>query len=146
MLCFPLCLLYFRAPFRQQTDSAVERNTEGLSASTPLGVITNRAACGSAYGTASAAAASTTGKDCSAEEARERRRSVGSAGAFGSCSVVTAGVAVLVGVAELFLRCCVRPWAAGPALSSTASSEPEGCIYLGLCLLVLSVCLSLFLH
>ncbi|XP_048782265.1 protein phosphatase 1 regulatory subunit 12B isoform X7 [Lagopus muta] len=64
-----------RAPFRQQTDSAVERNTEGLSASTPLGVITNRAARGSAYGTASAAAASTTGKDCSAEEARERRRS-----------------------------------------------------------------------
>ncbi|XP_052558503.1 protein phosphatase 1 regulatory subunit 12B isoform X7 [Tympanuchus pallidicinctus] len=64
-----------RAPFRQQTDSAVERNTEGLSASTPLGVITNRAARGSAYGTASAGAASTTGKDCSAEEARERRRS-----------------------------------------------------------------------
>uniref|UniRef100_A0A8C3KZN1 Protein phosphatase 1 regulatory subunit n=1 Tax=Chrysolophus pictus TaxID=9089 RepID=A0A8C3KZN1_CHRPC len=64
-----------RAPFRQQTDSAVEKNTEGLSASTPLGVITNRAVRGSANGTASAGAASTTGKDCSAEEARERRRS-----------------------------------------------------------------------
>ncbi|XP_031464450.1 protein phosphatase 1 regulatory subunit 12B isoform X1 [Phasianus colchicus] len=64
-----------RAPFRQQTDSAVEKNTEGLSASTPLGVITNRAVRGSANGIASAGAASTTGKDCSAEEARERRRS-----------------------------------------------------------------------
>ncbi|XP_072211893.1 protein phosphatase 1 regulatory subunit 12B isoform X4 [Excalfactoria chinensis] len=64
-----------RAPFRQQTDSAVEKNTEGLSASTPLGVITNRAVRGSANGIANAGAASTTGKDCSAEEARERRRS-----------------------------------------------------------------------
>ncbi|NXX21646.1 MYPT2 phosphatase, partial [Podargus strigoides] len=64
-----------RAPFRQQTDSAVERNTEGISASTPLGVITNRAVLGSANGIASAGAASTAGKDCSAEEARERRRS-----------------------------------------------------------------------
>ncbi|KFP25254.1 Protein phosphatase 1 regulatory subunit 12B, partial [Colius striatus] len=60
---------------RQQTDSAVEKNTEGTSASTPLGVITNRAILGSANGIAKAAAASTTGKDCSAEEARERRRS-----------------------------------------------------------------------
>lgn len=66
---------YTRAPFRQQTDSAVEKNTEGLSASTPLGVITNRAVRGSANGIANAGAASTTGKDCSAEEARERRRS-----------------------------------------------------------------------
>ncbi|NXC48572.1 MYPT2 phosphatase, partial [Penelope pileata] len=64
-----------RAPFRQQTDSAVEKNTEGLSASTPLGVITNRAVLGSANGMANAGAASTAGKDCSAEEARERRRS-----------------------------------------------------------------------
>ncbi|NXI69075.1 MYPT2 phosphatase, partial [Anseranas semipalmata] len=64
-----------RAPFRQQTDSAVEKNTEGLSASTPLGVITNRAILGSANGIANAGAASTTGKDFSAEEARERRRS-----------------------------------------------------------------------
>lgn len=119
MLCFPLCLLYFRAPFRQQTDSAVEKSTEGLSASTPLGVITNRAVRGSANGTASAGAASTTGKDCSAEEARERRRSVGSAGAFRSSSVVTSDVVVLVGVAELFLRCCVKLQAAAPALSST---------------------------
>ncbi|KFZ45333.1 Protein phosphatase 1 regulatory subunit 12B, partial [Antrostomus carolinensis] len=64
-----------RAPFRQQTDSAVEKNTEGISASTPLGVITNRAVLGSANGIANASAASTTGKDFSAEEARERRRS-----------------------------------------------------------------------
>ncbi|NWH63550.1 MYPT2 phosphatase, partial [Geococcyx californianus] len=63
-----------RAPFRQQTDSAVEKNTEGISASTPLGVITNRAILGSANGIVNAGAASTTGKDCSAEEARERRR------------------------------------------------------------------------
>ncbi|XP_074911418.1 protein phosphatase 1 regulatory subunit 12B isoform X7 [Buteo buteo] len=66
---------YTRAPFRQQTDSAVEKNTEGISASTPLGVITNRAILGSANGIANAGAASTTGKDFSAEEARERRRS-----------------------------------------------------------------------
>ncbi|KAM6370114.1 protein phosphatase 1 regulatory subunit 12B isoform 4-T4 [Pluvialis apricaria] len=64
-----------RAPFRQQTDSAVEKNTEGISASTPLGVITNRAVLSSANGIANAGAASTTGKDFSAEEARERRRS-----------------------------------------------------------------------
>ncbi|KAF1398133.1 Protein phosphatase 1 regulatory subunit 12B, partial [Spheniscus humboldti] len=64
-----------RAPFRPQTDSAVEKNTEGISASTPLGVITNRAILGSANGIANAGAASTTGKDFSAEEARERRRS-----------------------------------------------------------------------
>ncbi|NWX89426.1 MYPT2 phosphatase, partial [Nothoprocta pentlandii] len=64
-----------RAPFRQQTDSAVEKNTEGISASTPLGVITNRAVLGSANGIANAGAVSTAGKDYSAEEARERRRS-----------------------------------------------------------------------
>ncbi|KAM9520031.1 protein phosphatase 1 regulatory subunit 12B isoform 1-T1 [Guaruba guarouba] len=66
---------YTRAPFRQQTDSAVEKNTEGISASTPLGVITNRAVLGSANSIANAGAASPAGKDCSAEEARERRRS-----------------------------------------------------------------------
>ncbi|XP_068516253.1 protein phosphatase 1 regulatory subunit 12B isoform X5 [Anas acuta] len=66
---------YTRAPFRQQTDSAVEKSTEGLSASTPLGVITNRAVLGSANGIANAGAASTAGKDFSAVEARERRRS-----------------------------------------------------------------------
>ncbi|NXJ85955.1 MYPT2 phosphatase, partial [Trogon melanurus] len=64
-----------RAPFRQQTDSALEKSTEGISASTPLGVITNRAVLGSANGIVNAGAASTTGKDFSAEEARERRRS-----------------------------------------------------------------------
>ncbi|XP_062480873.1 protein phosphatase 1 regulatory subunit 12B isoform X2 [Pezoporus occidentalis] len=66
---------YTRAPFRQQTDSAAEKNTEGISASTPLGVITNRAVLGSANSIANAGAASPAGKDFSAEEARERRRS-----------------------------------------------------------------------
>ncbi|NXB69262.1 MYPT2 phosphatase, partial [Donacobius atricapilla] len=64
-----------RAPFRQQTDSAVEKNTEGSCASTPLSVITNRAVLGTANGTGNAGAASAPGKDLSAEEARERRRS-----------------------------------------------------------------------
>ncbi|NXH95776.1 MYPT2 phosphatase, partial [Pachycephala philippinensis] len=64
-----------RAPFRQQTDSAVEKNAEGSCASTPLGVITNRAVLGAAKGTVNAGAASAPGKDLSAEEARERRRS-----------------------------------------------------------------------
>ncbi|NXF22123.1 MYPT2 phosphatase, partial [Rhodinocichla rosea] len=64
-----------RAPFRQQSDSAVEKNTEGSCGSTPLGVITNHAALGAANGTGNAGAASAPGKDLSAEEARERRRS-----------------------------------------------------------------------
>ncbi|NXB33439.1 MYPT2 phosphatase, partial [Eulacestoma nigropectus] len=64
-----------RAPFRQQTDSAVEKNAEGSCVSTPLGVITNRAVPGAANGTVNAGAASAPGKDLSAEEARERRRS-----------------------------------------------------------------------
>ncbi|KAM7032833.1 protein phosphatase 1 regulatory subunit 12B isoform 4-T4 [Acridotheres tristis] len=64
-----------RAPFRQQSDSAVEKSTEGSCASTPLGVITNRAVLGAANGTGTAGAASGPGKDLSAEEARERRRS-----------------------------------------------------------------------
>ncbi|NWS80905.1 MYPT2 phosphatase, partial [Toxostoma redivivum] len=64
-----------RAPFRQQSDSAVEKNAEGSCASTPLGVITNRAVLGAANGTGTAGAASGLGKDLSAEEARERRRS-----------------------------------------------------------------------
>ncbi|NXI14787.1 MYPT2 phosphatase, partial [Irena cyanogastra] len=64
-----------RTPFRQQTDSAVEKNTEGSCASTPLGVITNHAVLGAANGTGNAGAASAPGKDLSAEEARERRRS-----------------------------------------------------------------------
>ncbi|NWI53912.1 MYPT2 phosphatase, partial [Calyptomena viridis] len=63
-----------RAPFRHQTDSAVENSPEG-SCVTPLGVITNRAVPGAANGTANTGAASAPGKDLSAEEARERRRS-----------------------------------------------------------------------
>ncbi|XP_067387529.1 protein phosphatase 1 regulatory subunit 12B isoform X2 [Emydura macquarii macquarii] len=66
---------YTRAPYRQQTDSAVEKNTESISASTPLGVITNRAVFSTANGVTTANAMSTTGMDSSTGEARERRRS-----------------------------------------------------------------------
>ncbi|XP_019369364.1 PREDICTED: protein phosphatase 1 regulatory subunit 12B isoform X4 [Gavialis gangeticus] len=65
---------YTRVPSRQQIDSAVEKNTENISAIPPLSVITNRTALSSANGVTNASAAATTGKD-SAEEARERRRS-----------------------------------------------------------------------
>uniref|UniRef100_A0A8C0HGX2 Protein phosphatase 1 regulatory subunit n=1 Tax=Chelonoidis abingdonii TaxID=106734 RepID=A0A8C0HGX2_CHEAB len=64
-----------RAPYRQQTDSTVEKNTENISASTPLGVITNRTVLSTANGVTSATATSTTGTDSSNGEARERRRS-----------------------------------------------------------------------
>ncbi|XP_026510153.1 protein phosphatase 1 regulatory subunit 12B isoform X4 [Terrapene carolina triunguis] len=64
-----------RAPYRQQTDSTVEKNTENISASTPLGVITNRTLLSTANGVTSANATSTTGMDSSNGEARERRRS-----------------------------------------------------------------------
>ncbi|XP_039390343.1 protein phosphatase 1 regulatory subunit 12B isoform X8 [Mauremys reevesii] len=64
-----------RAPYRQQTDSTVEKNTENISASTPLGVITNRTVLSTANGVTSANATSTTGTDSSNGEARERRRS-----------------------------------------------------------------------
>ncbi|XP_039390337.1 protein phosphatase 1 regulatory subunit 12B isoform X3 [Mauremys reevesii] len=66
---------YTRAPYRQQTDSTVEKNTENISASTPLGVITNRTVLSTANGVTSANATSTTGTDSSNGEARERRRS-----------------------------------------------------------------------
>uniref|UniRef100_A0A8V5H3X6 Protein phosphatase 1 regulatory subunit n=1 Tax=Melopsittacus undulatus TaxID=13146 RepID=A0A8V5H3X6_MELUD len=66
---------YLKRYVQHQTDSAVEKHTEGISASTPLGVITNRAVLGSANSIANAGAASPAGKDFSAEEARERRRS-----------------------------------------------------------------------
>uniref|UniRef100_A0A8C3T250 Protein phosphatase 1 regulatory subunit n=1 Tax=Chelydra serpentina TaxID=8475 RepID=A0A8C3T250_CHESE len=62
-------------PYRQQTDSTVEKNTENISASTPLGVITNRTVLSTANGVTSANATSTTGMDSSNGEARERRRS-----------------------------------------------------------------------
>uniref|UniRef100_A0A452IRJ5 Protein phosphatase 1 regulatory subunit n=1 Tax=Gopherus agassizii TaxID=38772 RepID=A0A452IRJ5_9SAUR len=64
-----------RAPYRQQADSTVEKNTENISASTPLGVITNRTVLSTANGVTSASATSTTGTDSSNGEARERRRS-----------------------------------------------------------------------
>ncbi|XP_065451063.1 protein phosphatase 1 regulatory subunit 12B isoform X8 [Chrysemys picta bellii] len=64
-----------RAPYRQQTDSTIEKNTENISASTPLGVITNRTLLSTANGVTSANAMSTTGTDSSNGEVRERRRS-----------------------------------------------------------------------
>ncbi|EMP41002.1 Protein phosphatase 1 regulatory subunit 12B [Chelonia mydas] len=63
-----------RAPYWKQTDSTVEKNTENISASTPLGVITNRTVLSTANGVTSANATSTTGTDSNGE-ARERRRS-----------------------------------------------------------------------
>ncbi|XP_073175799.1 protein phosphatase 1 regulatory subunit 12B isoform X3 [Lepidochelys kempii] len=65
---------YTRAPYWKQTDSTVEKNTETISASTPLGVITNRTVLSTANGVTSANATSTTGTDSNGE-ARERRRS-----------------------------------------------------------------------
>nr|XP_048682660.1 protein phosphatase 1 regulatory subunit 12B isoform X4 [Caretta caretta] len=65
---------YTRAPYWKQTDSTVEKNTENISASTPLGVITNRTVLSTANGVTSANATSTTGTDSNGE-ARERRRS-----------------------------------------------------------------------
>ncbi|XP_053881597.1 protein phosphatase 1 regulatory subunit 12B isoform X6 [Malaclemys terrapin pileata] len=64
-----------RATYRQQTDSTIEKNTENISASTPLGVITNRTLLNTANGVTSANATSTTGTDSSNGEVRERRRS-----------------------------------------------------------------------
>ncbi|XP_077695654.1 protein phosphatase 1 regulatory subunit 12B isoform X7 [Eretmochelys imbricata] len=65
---------YTRAPYWKQADSTVEKNTENISASTPLGVITNRTVLSTANGVTSANATSTTGTDSNGE-ARERRRS-----------------------------------------------------------------------
>ncbi|XP_038235450.1 protein phosphatase 1 regulatory subunit 12B isoform X3 [Dermochelys coriacea] len=63
-----------RAPYWKPADSTVEKNTENISASTPLGVITNRTVLSTANGVTSANATSTTGTDSNGE-ARERRRS-----------------------------------------------------------------------
>ncbi|XP_038235448.1 protein phosphatase 1 regulatory subunit 12B isoform X1 [Dermochelys coriacea] len=65
---------YTRAPYWKPADSTVEKNTENISASTPLGVITNRTVLSTANGVTSANATSTTGTDSNGE-ARERRRS-----------------------------------------------------------------------
>nr|XP_020638231.1 protein phosphatase 1 regulatory subunit 12B isoform X4 [Pogona vitticeps] len=62
-----------RAPYRQQTDSTVERSTEGISSSIPLSVITNRNLPSSANGVTTGN--SLTGTESSAGDARDRRRS-----------------------------------------------------------------------
>ncbi|KFP83452.1 Protein phosphatase 1 regulatory subunit 12B, partial [Acanthisitta chloris] len=64
-----------RAPFRHHSDCAVEKRPEGPCASSPVGVPTPRSVPGAANGPASAGAACAPGKDLSAEEAREHRRS-----------------------------------------------------------------------
>uniref|UniRef100_A0A8D0B968 Protein phosphatase 1 regulatory subunit n=1 Tax=Salvator merianae TaxID=96440 RepID=A0A8D0B968_SALMN len=64
-----------RVPSRQQTDSAVEKNTEGISSSIPLSVITNRTVPTSANGVTAANSNSLTGTESSTGDARDRRRS-----------------------------------------------------------------------
>ncbi|XP_077191161.1 protein phosphatase 1 regulatory subunit 12B isoform X14 [Paroedura picta] len=64
-----------RAPYRQQTDPAIEKSTEGISPSIPLSVITNLSVSSTANGIATANSNSTTGTESSAGDARDRRRS-----------------------------------------------------------------------
>ncbi|XP_077191148.1 protein phosphatase 1 regulatory subunit 12B isoform X2 [Paroedura picta] len=66
---------YTRAPYRQQTDPAIEKSTEGISPSIPLSVITNLSVSSTANGIATANSNSTTGTESSAGDARDRRRS-----------------------------------------------------------------------
>ncbi|XP_066482035.1 protein phosphatase 1 regulatory subunit 12B isoform X7 [Tiliqua scincoides] len=64
-----------RTPYRQQTDSTVEKSTEGISSSIPLSVITNLTVPSSANGITTANLNSTTGTESSTGDARDRRRS-----------------------------------------------------------------------
>nr|XP_056701066.1 protein phosphatase 1 regulatory subunit 12B isoform X3 [Euleptes europaea] len=64
---------YTRAPYRQQTDPAVEKSVESISSSIPLSVITNLAVPSTANGVTTAN--STTGTESSTGDARDRRRS-----------------------------------------------------------------------
>ncbi|XP_061487857.1 protein phosphatase 1 regulatory subunit 12B isoform X2 [Rhineura floridana] len=64
-----------RAPYRQQTDSTVEKSSEGISSSIPLSVITNLTVPTSANGVTTANFNSVTGTESSAGDARDRRRS-----------------------------------------------------------------------
>ncbi|XP_048352643.1 protein phosphatase 1 regulatory subunit 12B isoform X2 [Sphaerodactylus townsendi] len=66
---------YIRAPYRQQTDSAVEKSTENISSSIPLSVITNLAVPSTANGVTTANSNSTTGTESSTGDSRDRRRS-----------------------------------------------------------------------
>ncbi|XP_055454034.1 protein phosphatase 1 regulatory subunit 12B isoform X5 [Psammomys obesus] len=63
-----------RAPYKSQADSTAERKTDSVSSSTPLCVITNRPASGTANGVPSATVFSSAGTESSAE-GREKRRS-----------------------------------------------------------------------
>ncbi|XP_069095025.1 protein phosphatase 1 regulatory subunit 12B isoform X2 [Pleurodeles waltl] len=65
-----------RVPPRLQTDSTVEKSSEGTPASTPLGVLTNRPLPNAANNAVTSAnPSSTSGTESSAGESRERRRS-----------------------------------------------------------------------
>ncbi|GAB1285457.1 Protein phosphatase 1 regulatory subunit [Apodemus speciosus] len=61
-------------PYKSQADSTAEKTADGVSSSTPLCVITNRPASGTANGVPSATVFSSAGTDSSVE-AREKRRS-----------------------------------------------------------------------
>ncbi|XP_060220323.1 protein phosphatase 1 regulatory subunit 12B isoform X3 [Meriones unguiculatus] len=63
-----------RAPYKSQADSTAERKTDSVSSSTPLCVITNRPASGTANGVPAATVFSSAGTESSAE-GREKRRS-----------------------------------------------------------------------
>ncbi|XP_007421230.1 protein phosphatase 1 regulatory subunit 12B isoform X5 [Python bivittatus] len=64
-----------RAPYRQQSDSKVEKSTEAVSSSIPLSVITNITVPGSSNGVTSTNSNSLTGTESSTGDARDRRRS-----------------------------------------------------------------------
>ncbi|KAF7239003.1 Protein phosphatase 1 regulatory subunit 12B, partial [Varanus komodoensis] len=66
---------YNRSPYRQQSDSTVEKSTEGISSSIPLSVITNLTVPSSANGVTTANSNSLTGTETSVGDARDRRRS-----------------------------------------------------------------------
>lgn len=63
-----------RTPYKSQADSAAEKTADSVSSSTPLCVITNRPASGTANGVPAATVFSSAGTDSSVE-AREKRRS-----------------------------------------------------------------------
>ncbi|XP_063000042.1 protein phosphatase 1 regulatory subunit 12B isoform X10 [Elgaria multicarinata webbii] len=64
-----------RSPYRQPTDSTVEKSTEGNSSSIPLSAITNLTVPSSANGVTTANSNSLTGTETSAGDAKDRRRS-----------------------------------------------------------------------
>ncbi|XP_062999966.1 protein phosphatase 1 regulatory subunit 12B isoform X2 [Elgaria multicarinata webbii] len=66
---------YTRSPYRQPTDSTVEKSTEGNSSSIPLSAITNLTVPSSANGVTTANSNSLTGTETSAGDAKDRRRS-----------------------------------------------------------------------